>query len=103
MHQAPLEFARVVYGLGDCAHGRIGTEVAQAVRRAEEKEGAAVTRERAEQRARAYLPVAGHAHCPRCWVLSGVKSLLQVTAVGNLPVLETARCSVCAAEYVRAA
>lgn len=99
MHQAPLEFARVVYGLGDCAHGRMETAAAAAVRRAQQQ-GVRVTRERAEQRARAYLPVAGHEHCPRCWVLAGAKNLLQMVVVREDEGLELARCPHCAAEYV---
>ncbi|RYF83823.1 MAG: hypothetical protein EOO29_01885 [Comamonadaceae bacterium] len=101
VRQAPLEFARVVYGLGDCAHGRLDTAVALAVRRVEQQ-GVPITRERAEQRARAYLPVAGHEHCPRCWVLGGVKSLLHMTVVLDVQGLETARCPHCSAEYVSA-
>ncbi|MDA7417476.1 hypothetical protein PGB34_13990 [Xenophilus arseniciresistens] len=99
--QAPLEFARVVYGLGDCAHGRLDTTVALAVRQAQEQ-GSQVTRERAEQRARAYLPVLGRAHCPRCWVLHGAKNLLQMTPARAGHGLETARCAHCDAEYVNA-
>lgn len=101
MRQAPLEFARVVYGLGDCAHGRVETGVAAAVRRAEQQ-GVSVTRERAEQRARAYLPVSGHEHCPRCWVLSGAKNPLHMAVVREDEGLETARCPHCSAEYVNA-
>ncbi|WP_225784639.1 hypothetical protein [Xenophilus sp. Marseille-Q4582] len=101
MRQAPLEFARVVYGLGDRAHGRTGTAAAAAVQRAQQQ-GLKVTRERAEQRARAYLPVAGHEHCPRCWVLGGAKNLLQMTVVRQEEGLQTARCPHCAAEYVNA-
>jgi len=99
MRQAPLEFARVVYGISDCAHGRLDSMAARALRHAE-RQGMAPTRERAEQRARAYLPVAGHEHCPRCWVFCGTKSLLQVAALQEGGGLETARCSQCGAEYL---
>jgi hypothetical protein len=73
LRQAPLEFARVVYGLNDRANGRAGTMAAEDVARTV-RQGSPVTRERAEQRARGYLPLAGHEHCPRCWVFNGVKT-----------------------------
>lgn len=97
--QARLEYARAVYGLNDRARGRLETAVAVAVRRAEER-GEVVTKERAEQRARAYLPVVGHEHCPRCWVLGGVKHLLHMTLRQDAADLQTARCPDCGAEYV---
>jgi len=97
MRQAPLEFARVVYGLNDRASGRAETMAAEDVARSE-RHGMPVTRERAEQRARAYLPVAGHEHCPRCWVFNGVKNLL-VFKEGDEERPETASCKVCGAEY----
>ena len=97
LRQVPLEFARVVYGLNDRAHGRIDTVVAEAVAQTE-RHGMTVTRERAEQRARAYLPVTGQEHCPRCWVFNGVKSPLHYReASPERP--ETATCRVCGAEY----
>jgi len=97
IRQAPLEFARVVYGLNDRANGRPDTMAAEDVARTE-RHGVPVTRERAEQRARAYLPVAGHEHCPRCWVFNGVKHSLQFRlADEERP--ETAACKVCGAEY----
>jgi hypothetical protein len=95
--QAPLEFARVVYGLNDRAMGRAGTMAAEDVARTE-RQGSPVTRERAEQRARGYLPVAGHEHCPRCWVFNGIKSPLHYRdATDQRP--ESALCKVCGAEY----
>jgi hypothetical protein len=95
--QAPLEFARVVYGLNDRASGRADTMAAEEVARTE-RQGVPVTRERAEQRARAYLPVAGHEHCPRCWVFNGVKNPLHYReATVDRP--EIASCQVCGAEY----
>ncbi|MBS0453933.1 MAG: hypothetical protein JSS14_21745 [Proteobacteria bacterium] len=97
MRQAPLEFARVVYGLNDRASGRAETMAAEDVARSE-RHGMPVTRERAEQRARAYLPVGGHEHCPRCWVFNGVKNLL-VFKEGDEERPETASCKVCGAEY----
>ena len=97
MRQAPLEFARVVYGLNDRASGRAETMAAEDVARSE-RHGMPVTRERAEQRARAYLPVAGHEHCPRCWVFNGVKNLLAFKE-GTEERPETAACKVCGAEY----
>ena len=97
VRQAPLEFARVVYGLNDRANGRAGTMAAEDVARSE-RQGSPVTRERAEQRARAYLPMAGQEHCPRCWVFNGIKSPLQYReATGERP--ETGACKVCGAEY----
>ena len=97
MRQAPLEFARVVYGLNDRASGRAETMAAEDVARSE-RHGMPVTRERAEQRARAYLPVAGHEHCPRCWVFNGVKNLLAFKG-GDEERPETASCKVCGAQY----
>jgi hypothetical protein len=92
-----MEFARVVYGLSDHANGRLGTAAAEEVTRTA-RNGVPVTRERAEQRARGYLPTAGHAHCPRCWVIAGVKSPLQYrTSSEDRP--ESAACKVCGAEY----
>ncbi len=97
LRQAPLEFARVVYGLNDRANGRAGTMAAEEVARTV-RQGSPVTRERAEQRARAYLPVAGHEHCPRCWVFNGIKSPLHYRdADDERP--ETATCKVCGGEY----
>ncbi len=72
MRQAPLEFARVVYGLNDRASGRAGTMGAEEVARTV-RQGTPVTRERAEQRARAYLPAGCQEHCPRCCVFNGIK------------------------------
>jgi hypothetical protein len=98
VRQAPLEFARVVYGLNDRASGRTGTMAAEDVERSTVRQGVAVTRERAEQRARGYLPVVGQEHCPRCWVFSGIKSPLQYReATDDRP--ETGVCKVCGAEY----
>ena len=97
VRQAPLEFARVVYGLNDRANGRAGTMAAEDVARTV-RQGVPVTRERAEQRARAYLPVGGHEHCPRCWVFNGVKNLLAFKD-GDDERPETAACKVCGAEY----
>jgi DNA-directed RNA polymerase subunit M/transcription elongation factor TFIIS len=97
VRQAPLEFARVVYGLNDRANGRADTMAAEDVARTE-RHGVPVTRERAEQRARAYLPMAGHEHCPRCWVFNGVKHLLQFR-LADEDRAETAHCKVCGAEY----
>ena len=97
LRQAPLEFARVVYGLNDRANGRAGTMAAEDVARTV-RPGTPVTRERAEQRARGYLPAAGHEHCPRCWVFNGVKSPLHFReATEERP--ESAVCKVCSAEY----
>ncbi len=97
MRQAPLEFARVVYGLNDRANGRAGTMAAEDVARTV-RLGAPVTRERAEQRARGYLPLSGQEHCPRCWVFNGVKSPLQYRE-GTDERPETGACKVCGAEY----
>ena len=97
LRQAPLEFARVVYGLNDRANGRAGTMAAEEVARTV-RQGSPVTRERAEQRARAYLPVAGHEHCPRCWVFNGIKSPLHYREA-NEERPECATCKVCGAEY----
>ncbi len=95
--QAPLEFARVVYGLNDRVGGRAGTMAAEEIARAA-RLGAPVTRERAEQRARAYLPKAGQEHCPRCWVFSGIKSPLHYRTVQkDRP--ESADCAACGAQY----
>jgi hypothetical protein len=97
VRQAPLEFARVVYGLNDRANGRAGTMAAEDVARTV-RQGSPVTRERAEQRARGFLPVAGHEHCPRCWVFNGIKSPLQYReATAERP--ESGGCKVCGAEY----
>ncbi|RYF47488.1 MAG: hypothetical protein EOO27_37360 [Comamonadaceae bacterium] len=100
LRQAPLEFARVVYGLNDRANGRAGTMAAEEVARTV-RQGSPVTRERAEQRARAYLPVAGHEHCPRCWVFNGVKSPLHYRDTTSARP-ESATCKVCGAEYASA-
>lgn len=97
LRQAPLEFARVVYGLNDRANGRAGTMAAEEVARTV-RQGSPVTRERAEQRARAYLPLAGHEHCPRCWVFNGIKSPLHYRE-SNEERPESATCKVCGAEY----
>jgi hypothetical protein len=97
VRQAPLEFARVVYGLNDRANGRAGTMAAEDVARTV-RQGTPVTRERAEQRARAYLPLAGHEHCPRCWVFHGVKSPLQYRAASEERP-ESGGCKACGAEY----
>jgi hypothetical protein len=97
LRQAPLEFARVVYGLNDQANGRL-TTVAEDVARTL-RQGSPVTRERAEQRARAYLPTAGHEHCPRCWVFNGIKSPLHYRDPSDVRP-ESALCRVCSAEYV---
>ncbi|MBU1360735.1 MAG: hypothetical protein KKC79_07845 [Gammaproteobacteria bacterium] len=97
MRHAPLEFARVVYGLNDRANGRAGSMAAEDVARTV-RQGAPVTRERAEQRARSYLPVFGHEHCPRCWVFNGIKSPLHFRDhTEDRP--ESAVCRVCGAEY----
>ena len=100
LRHAPLEFARVVYGLNDHANGRGDTMAAEDVARTI-RQGTPVTRERAEQRARAYLPAAGHEHCPRCWVFNGIKSPLHYRDESDdRP--ESALCRVCGAEYVTA-
>jgi len=97
MWQAPIEFARVVYGLDDRASGRTDTLAAREIERAA-RQGMPVTQERAEQRSRAYLPVAGHEHCPRCWVVYGHKSPLRFReAVPERP--GSAVCGACGAEY----
>ena len=97
VRQAPLEFARVVYGLNARANGRAGTMAAEDVARTV-RQGVPVTRERAEQRARSYLPLAGQEHCPRCWVFHGIKSPLQYRgATDDRP--ESGGCKVCGAEY----
>lgn len=97
LRQAPLEFARVVYGLNDRGNGRSNTMAAEEVARTA-RQGMQVTRERAEQRARAYLPVAGHEHCPRCWVFNGIKCPLHYRQpTESRP--ESATCKVCSAEY----
>jgi len=101
IRQAPLEFARAVYGINDRAAGRVDTMAAEDVLRAE-SQGASVTRERAEQRARAYLPVAGHEHCPRCWVLGGSKHVLSFH-LGQDGSTETCKCRNCGAEYASTA
>ena len=101
MRQAPLEFARAVYGMNDRAAGRADTMAAEDVARAQ-RQGAAVTRERAEQRARAYLPVAGQEHCPRCWVFGGFKHLLAFHRASD-GITETGRCRSCGAEYATTA
>lgn len=98
LRQAPLEFARVVYGINDRAAGRNHSMAAEDVALAERLHGMTVTRERAEQRARGYLPVAGHEHCPRCWVFSGTKTLLSFHDSEDGTV-ETAKCRNCGAEY----
>ncbi|MDQ0053770.1 hypothetical protein J2W32_002818 [Variovorax boronicumulans] len=97
LRQAPIEFARAVYGINDHASGRTDTMAAREVARAL-RQGVAVTEERAEQRARAYLPTAGQEHCPRCWVVYGHKSPLRFReATEERP--ETAACHACGAEY----
>lgn len=97
LRQAPIEFARAVYGINDHAGGRTDTMAAREVARAQ-RQGTPVTQERAEQRARAYLPTAGHEHCPRCWVVYGHKSPLRFReATEERP--ETAACAACGAEY----
>jgi hypothetical protein len=100
LRQAPLEFARVVYGLNDRANGRAGTMAAEEVARTV-RQGSPVTRERAEQRARAYLPVAGQEHCPRCWIFNGIKSPLHYREPTDTRP-ESAACKVCGAEYATA-
>jgi hypothetical protein len=97
LRQAPVEFARAVYGINDYASGRADTMAAREVARAQ-RQGAPVTEERAEQRARAYLPTAGQEHCPRCWVVYGHKSPLRFReATEERP--ESAACNACGAEY----
>jgi hypothetical protein len=97
LRHAPLEFARVVYGLSDQASGRTGTMAAADVARAT-RQGTPVTRERAEQRARAYLPAADQPHCPRCWVFSAIKSPLHFREPSEERP-DSALCRVCGAEY----
>ena len=58
LRQAPLEFARVVYGLNDRANGRAGTMAAEDVARTV-RQGSPVTRERAEQRGQCSWPARG--------------------------------------------
>ncbi len=97
LRQAPLEFARAVYGINDLASGRSGTYAAQDVARAEGM-GVLVTRERVQQRARSYLPVEGREHCPRCWVFAGARSPLALeSSLGGS--CEVARCGNCGGEY----
>jgi hypothetical protein len=97
LKQAPVEFARAVYGINDHASGRTDTMAAREIARAL-RQGVPVTQERAEQRARAYLPTAGHEHCPRCWVVYGQKNPLRFRqASDERP--ETAACNACGAEY----
>jgi hypothetical protein len=97
LRQAPVEFARAVYGINDHASGRTDTMAAREIAKAL-RQGVAVTQERAEQRARAYLPTAGHEHCPRCWVVYGHKNPLRFRlASEERP--ETAACNACGAEY----
>ncbi|WP_256219967.1 MULTISPECIES: hypothetical protein [unclassified Variovorax] len=98
LKQAPLEFARAVYGINDHAGGRTETMAAREVARAQQRQGMPLTEERAEQRARAYLPTPGQEHCPRCWVVYGQKNPLRFRdASEELP--ETASCHSCGAEY----
>lgn len=99
LHQAPLEFARAVYGINDRASGRVGTMAAQDVARAEGM-GVLVTRERVQQRARSYLPMEGREHCPRCWVFASTRTLLSFHRAEEGH--ETARCASCGAEYPNA-
>ncbi|MEO7242034.1 MAG: hypothetical protein ABIW85_03920 [Variovorax sp.] len=94
---APLEFARVAFGLADLEQKRRRSSAADDVAWAQ-ADGAPITLERAEQRARAYLPVAGQEHCPRCWVLAGRRSLLHFRRV--MPTHgELADCATCNAQY----
>ncbi|RYF75528.1 MAG: hypothetical protein EOO22_04535 [Comamonadaceae bacterium] len=97
IREASKEFARVVYGLNDHASGRTGSMAALEITRTVEL-GQPVTRDRAEQRARAYLPVADQEHCPRCWVFAAHKNPLHFRPATEER-LETARCAVCGAEY----
>ena len=100
LRQAPMEFARVVYGLGDRAAGRVDTMAAREVMNAS-SQGLPLTRDRAEQRARGYLPSVQQPHCPRCWVFRGTKATLVYRASGDgRP--ESALCKVCGAEYITA-
>jgi len=97
LKQAPIEFARAVYGINDHASGRTDTMAAREVARAQ-RQGMPLTEERAEQRARAYLPTLGQEHCPRCWVVYGQKNPLRFReAVEERP--ESAACHACGAEY----
>jgi len=97
LRQAPIEFARAVYGINDHASGRTDTMAAREIARALQQ-GISVTQERAERRSRAYLPTAGHEHCPRCWVVYGHKSALRFRlASEERP--ESAACAACGAEY----
>lgn len=96
LHQAPLEFARAVYGINDRASGRVGTMAAQDVARAEGM-GVLVTRERVQQRARSYLPMEGREHCPRCWVFASTRTPLSFQRMEEGH--ELARCGSCGAEY----
>ena len=97
LRQAPLEFARVVYGLNDRASGRAGTMAAEDVARTE-RQGVPVTRERAEQRARAYLPAGRPGALP---ALLGLQRRQEPAALprGDRERPETASCKVCGAEY----
>ncbi|WP_422086975.1 MULTISPECIES: hypothetical protein [Variovorax] len=97
MKQAPLEFARAVYGINDHSSGRTDTMAAREVARAQ-RQGMPVTEERAEQRARAYLPTTGQEHCPRCWVVYGQKNPLRFRSTAEERP-ETAACHACGAEY----
>jgi len=97
LKQAPIEFARAVYGINDYASGRTDTMAAREVVRAQ-RQGMPLTEERAEQRARAYLPTVGQEHCPRCWVVYGHKTPLRFReADEERP--EVAACQICGAEY----
>jgi len=97
LKQAPIEFARAVYGINDHAGGRTDTMAAREVARAQ-RQGMPLTEERAEQRARAYLPTVGQEHCPRCWVVYGQKTPLRFReADEERP--ESAACHACGAEY----
>ena len=99
MRVAPLEFARAAFGLADLALGRRRSMAANDVAQAQDS-GAPITRERAEQRARAYLPVAGLEHCPRCWVLAGRKSLLHFRSSSEgADQRELADCAACGAQF----
>jgi RNase P subunit RPR2 len=97
LEQAPLEFARAVYGINDLAGGRTETMASREVARAQ-RQGVALTEERAEQRARAYLPTMGQEHCPRCWVVYGQKTPLRFRKASEEQP-EVASCHSCGAEY----
>jgi len=97
LEQAPLEFARAVYGINDHEGGRTETMAAREVARAQ-RQGMPLTEERAEQRARAYLPTQGQEHCPRCWVVYGQKNPLRFRAASD-ECPESASCHSCGAEY----